>query len=61
MFERLESCPKSPDLPGKCASAVRLLWHHEEEDPSRWAAVKSIAGKVGCLAEAPRKHEAKHC
>lgn len=33
---------------------VRLLWDHESECPSRWAAVKSIAGKVGCSSEAPR-------
>jgi transposase-like protein len=34
--------------------AVRLLWEHEAEYPSRWAAVKSIAGKVGCSSEALR-------
>ena len=32
--------------------AVRLLWEHEKEHPSRWAAVKSIAAKVGCSSEA---------
>ena len=34
--------------------AVRLLWEHEAEYPSRWAAVKSLAAKVGCSAEALR-------
>ena len=34
--------------------AVRLLWDHEREYPSRWAAVKSIAAKVGCSSEALR-------
>ena len=34
--------------------AVRLLWEHEREHPSRWAAVKSIAEKVGCSSEALR-------
>jgi transposase len=34
--------------------AVRLLWDHEKEYPSRWAAVKSIAAKVGCSSEALR-------
>ena len=34
--------------------AVRLLWDHEKEYPSRWAAVKSIAEKVGCSSEALR-------
>jgi transposase len=34
--------------------AVRLLLEHEKEYPSRWAAIKSIAEKVGCSAEALR-------
>ncbi|HET8771444.1 MAG TPA: IS3 family transposase, partial [Gemmatimonadaceae bacterium] len=34
--------------------AVRLLGEHEKEYPSRWAAVKSIAEKVGCSAETLR-------
>jgi transposase len=34
--------------------AVRLLWEHEREYPSRWGAVKSIAEKVGCSAVALR-------
>jgi len=34
--------------------SVRLLLDHEREYPSRWAAVKSIAEKVGCSAEALR-------
>ncbi len=34
--------------------AVRLLWEHEKEYASRWAAVKSIAEKVGCSSEALR-------
>jgi transposase-like protein len=34
--------------------AVRLLYEHEKEYDSRWAAVRSIAEKVGCSAEALR-------
>jgi transposase len=34
--------------------AVRLLWEHEGEYDSRWAATRSIAEKIGCSAEALR-------
>jgi transposase len=34
--------------------AVRLLREHEKEYASRWAAVRSIAEKMGCSAEALR-------
>jgi len=31
--------------------AVRMLNEHEHEYPTRWAAIESIAGKIGCTAQ----------
>ena len=31
--------------------AVRMLREHEHEYGSRWAAIQSIAGKIGCTAQ----------
>jgi transposase len=31
--------------------AVRMLKEHEHEYPTRWSAVESIAGKIGCTAQ----------
>jgi transposase len=35
--------------------AVRMVLEHEGEHSSRWSAIKSIAGKIGCSPEALRK------
>ena len=35
--------------------AVRLLFEHEAEYDSQWAAIGSIASKMGCTAETLRK------
>ena len=35
--------------------AVRLVFEHVGEYDSQWAAIQSIAGKIGCSAETLRK------
>ena len=35
--------------------AVRMLLEHRQEYPSEWAALGSIAAKIGCTAETLRK------
>ena len=41
--------------------AVRMVFEHRSEHPSQWAAVESIAGKIGCTAQTllswVRRHE----
>ena len=35
--------------------AVRLVFEHQDEHESQWAAISSIAAKIGCTAETLRK------
>src|SRR5438105_8739451 len=35
--------------------AIRMVREHGPEHPSQWAAIKSIAGKLGCTMEALRR------
>ncbi len=41
--------------------AVRMVFEHRAEHPSQWAAVESIAGKIGCVPQTllawVRQHE----
>ena len=41
--------------PEVCERAIRLVEEHGPEYPSQWAAIGSIAGKLGCTAETLRK------
>jgi transposase-like protein len=36
------------------ARAVRMVFEHEGEHASQWAAIASIAGKIGCTPETLR-------
>jgi transposase len=46
---------KSPDPAEVRERAVRLVFEHESEHPSRWATIESIAAKIGCKAETLRQ------
>ena len=35
--------------------AVRMVFEHQAEHESQWAAIVSIAGKIGCTPESLRK------
>jgi len=37
------------------ARAVRMVLEHKDEHASEWAAIRSIADKIGCTAEALRR------
>ena len=45
------SKPFSPEVRER---AVRLVREHQGEYPTQWAAITSIAGKIGCSAETRR-------
>lgn len=41
---------KSPKFsPEVRERAVRMVFEHRDEHPSQWAAVESIAAKIGCV------------
>jgi transposase len=40
--------------------AVRMVFESKEEHSSQWAAIQSIAGKIGCTAETLRRWVRQH-
>ena len=47
---------KSPKFsPEVQERAVRMVFDAKDQYPSQWAAIESIAGKIGCTAETLRK------
>ena len=51
MDEKRRTTTYSPEVR---ARAVRMVVEHRGEYDSRWAAISSIAAKIGCSGEAPR-------
>ena len=47
---------KSPKFsPEVVQRAVRMVFEAKDQYPSQWAAIESIAGKIGCTAETLRR------
>ena len=52
---------KSPKFsPEVIERAVRMVFDAKDQYPSQWAAIESIAGKIGCTAETLRLWVRQH-
>jgi transposase len=52
---------KSPKFsPEVRERAVRMVCEHRAEYPSSWAAIESIAGKIGCASQTLHKWVSQH-
>lgn len=49
------SATRNKFSPEFCDRAVRMVDEHRGDYPSKWAAMTSIAGKVGCTTETLRR------
>jgi transposase len=47
--------PTQQVLPGLRERAVRMVFDHAPEHSSQWAAIRSVAEKLGCTVEALRR------
>jgi len=41
----------SPTFSPEVRRAARMVFEHRDEHPSQWAAVESIAAKIGCVPQ----------
>ncbi|WP_143435342.1 transposase, partial [Henriciella aquimarina] len=48
MTDRKQRHPYSPEVRER---AIRMVMEHGGEYPSQWAAIVSIAGKIGCVPQ----------
>jgi len=54
----MKTVPKySPEVRER---AVRMVFEHQAEHESQWAAIVSIAGKIGCTPESLRQTRNKY-
>ena len=52
---------KSPKFsPEVMERAVRMVFDAKDQYPSQWAAIESIAGKIGCTGETLRRWVRQH-
>ena len=50
-----EQANEEQGFPEVRSHAVRMVFDHQAKHPSQWAAINSIAGKIGCTGETLRR------